>query len=67
MYTAFTNGTEYLIVRAGKVVDGWSVLDGAATADEARARCHRDWDYYWSVCGVIPSRPIRVSVAQPLT
>jgi hypothetical protein len=60
MFQILFNGKQYLIARSGQEHAGWSILDHAATQEDALAKCGRDWGYYWDLCGVVPDRAINV-------
>jgi hypothetical protein len=63
MFEILSNGTEYVIASGGNDDRGWSSIDAAGTLEEAYAKAKRNWDHYWSLCGLIPSRAIKISVA----
>jgi len=62
MFETLFNGTTYRIVRRriGAGHQGWMNLDPADTLERAYAICKKDWDFYWSLCGVAPSRQMAV-------
>lgn len=65
MLDVLFNGTEYLIAQTG-AIQGWHVVDCAPTAQDGCARSKKDWDRFWDLCGIVPSRPLRVTIAQYL-
>jgi hypothetical protein len=62
MFDVLFNGPEYLIAPIGSV-QGWHAIDCASTIEEGHAKSKKDWDHFWKACGIIPSRPLRVTVA----
>jgi hypothetical protein len=50
------NGIDYKIVPIGMDHDGWMTIDSAGSLEEAHAKCKRDWDFFWNLCGLVPSR-----------
>jgi hypothetical protein len=65
MFENLFNGIDYKIIRRriGAEHPGWMSLDPADTLERAYAICKKDWDVYWSLCGIAPSRQIRVLLA----
>lgn len=62
MLEVLSNGTEYLITQIGKSNPGWCTIGSAETIEDAKITSKRDWDHYWSLTGITPSRPIKISV-----
>lgn len=52
MYTIFFNGQRYGIARHIPGIpderDGWMILDGASTIEEAQSKIRKDQDFYRS-------------------
>jgi hypothetical protein len=63
MLESLFNGTNYKIVAIGAQHPGWHGLGAADTIAEAYAICKKDWDFYWGLCGFLPSRQISVILA----
>jgi hypothetical protein len=63
MLEIFSNGTHYLISTIGSAHPGWLAIGAAATLEEGYVVCKRDWDRFWRLCDLVPSRPISVSFA----
>lgn len=57
------NGIHYRVVPIGADHLGWMTLDTAHTLEEAYAKCKKDWDFFWRLCGLAPSRQISVILA----
>jgi hypothetical protein len=64
MLVAWTSGTDYVIAPVGREYPGRYVVDCAGTLSDARAKCDRHWNQFWSLLGIASNRPIRVTVEE---
>lgn len=60
MFGVLFNGSQYLIAPIGGNHPGWLTISCAGTLEEGYLETKKDWDHYWSLCGLVPSRPISV-------
>src|SRR5258708_28122339 len=63
MFKVSSNGTAYMISARRTTHPGWFVIGSADTLEEGYAKSKKDWDHYWELCGLTPSRQIGVSIA----
>jgi len=63
MFEVLLNGTEYRIVPIGTNHPGWLAIDSAGTLEEGYAKSKKDWDHFWGLCGLVPTRPISIAFA----
>ena len=63
VFSVLFNGARYRIVPIGVIDDGWAIIDTADNLSEGYAKSKRDWEYFWSLCGPTPSRPISITFA----
>jgi hypothetical protein len=63
MFEIFSNGTHYLISLIGAARPGWLAIGAAATLEEGYIVCNKDWDHFWDLCDLVPSRPISITFA----
>jgi len=62
MFEVLFDGTHYEIAPIGAVPPGWSAIDSAGTVEEGYAKSQKDWDHFWGLCGLVPSRSISVTL-----
>jgi hypothetical protein len=63
MFEIFTNGTHYLISVIGSGRPGWLAIGAAATLEGGYIVCKKDWDHFWSLSDLVPSRQISITFA----
>ena len=62
-FEVLSNGIEYRGVPLGTNCAYWISIAYVETREEVYFKSKEDWDRYWNLMGIVPSRSLRVTVA----
>jgi hypothetical protein len=61
MFQVLSNGKEYRIIPTGNDSAGWHRLGTEMTKEQGFLMAKKDWDHFWSLCGLIPTKKLIVA------